>query len=244
MPNTYWLFVLITLLLTGFVSYTTVRSARLLDHWPPDLNPLLIPGETLIRLLLIVVCIGLGYLSGRPPAQLGWRFDHALRDALWGVVGGLAAAGLIIVLTRLVVARTGHRFYRTTLLRLIVPRTGRQVGWVLLALVPVVLVEELLFRSLLIGGLAPIVPATWLVLLVGIGFGTLHSPQGLWGMAGAAAAGVALGWALLATGSLVMPVVAHYVANGAQLIIAYRLGEQAYMDDGGSPTAPVDDLVQ
>ena len=234
MPIAYWLFVLLTLLLIVFVAYTTVRSARLLDDWPPELNPLLIPGENVIRLLLIVVCLGLGRLSGLSPAQLGWRFDQALPHALWGITGGLAIAGFYIVLTRLVVARTGHRFYRTTLLRLIVPRTGRQLVWVLLALGPVVLMEELLFRSLLVGGLAPIAPTGWLILASGIIFGALHSPQGRWGVVGTAAAGVAQGWTFAATGSLVLPVVAHYVANSAQIALAYRLGERAYaMDETG-----------
>ena len=228
MPTTYWLFVLLTLLLAGFVAYMTVRSAGLLDDWPPNCNPLLIPSENVFRLLLIALCLGLGRLSGLPPAQLGWRFDQALPDALWGLVAGLAVALLYIVLTRLVVARTGHRFYRATLLRLIVPRTGRELVWVLVILVPVVLLEELLFRSLLIGGLTPIVPTGWLILAVGIAFGALHSPQGWWGVVGVAAAGVALGWALVATGSLVLPMVAHYVANAVQIAVAYRLGERAY----------------
>ena len=226
MPATYWLFVVFTLLLTGFVAYATVRSARLLEQWPPDLNPLLIPGENVLRVLLIAVCLGLSRLSGLAPAQLGWRFDRALPDILWGVAAGLILAGLYIVLTRRLVAVTGHRFYRTTVLRLIVPRTRRQLAWVLLVMGPVVLTEELIFRSLLIGGLAPLAPASWLVLAGGLIFGALHSPQGRWGMAAAAVAGIGLGWALVATGSMALPIVAHYVTNSAQIVLAYRLGPQ------------------
>lgn len=228
MPATYWLFVLLTLLLTGFVAYATVRSARLLKQWPPDLNPLLIPGENLLRLLLIAACLGLSRLSGLSPAQLGWRFDQALPHALWGVAAGLVLAGLYIVLTRQLVAVTGHRYYHTTVLRLIIPRTHRQLAWVLLVMGPVVLVEELIFRSLLIGGFAPIAPVGWLILAGGLVFGALHSPQGRWGMVAAAVAGVGLGWALVATGSLVLPLVAHYVTNSVQIILAYRLGPRVY----------------
>jgi membrane protease YdiL (CAAX protease family) len=224
MPATYWLFVVLTLLLAGFVAYATVRSARLLQHWPADVNPLLLPSENLLRLLLIAVCAGLGRLSGLPPSRLGWRFDHALAYTLWGIVAGLILAALYVVLTRRLVAATGARYYRTTMLRLIVPRTRRQLVAVLLVMVSVVLVEEMLFRSLLIGGLAPVAPVPWLVLASGLIFGALHSPQGRWGMLATALAGIGLGWALVETGSLILPLVAHYVTNSAQIVLAYRLG--------------------
>jgi membrane protease YdiL (CAAX protease family) len=53
-------------------------------------------------------------------------------------------------------------------------------------------------------------------------FGLLHSPQGVWGMAGAALAGILLGLLFLAAGSLLLPCIAHYVANMMQIGVAYR----------------------
>ncbi len=89
-------------------------------------------------------------------------------------------------------------------------------------MVTVVLLEELLFRSLLVGGMTPLLPGPLLVLSVGIVFGLLHSPQGTWGMAGAALAGVILGALFLLAGSLLLPSIAHYVANMVQVSVAYR----------------------
>src|SRR5690606_9263296 len=136
---------------------------------------------------------------------------------------GLLLALIYYWSTRWVMARTGLRFYSTKLIRLIVPRNRREFAVMLLVMLTVVLVEELLFRSLLIGGLMPLVPAWALVVASSVIFGLMHSPQGLWGMLGVSLGGLLLGWMFVATGSLVMPLVCHYVTNMAQIAAAYRL---------------------
>lgn len=223
MPVTYWLFVLLTLGLIGLVSYATYRTTQLLAYWPPDQNPLLNPAENGVRLLLIAICLGLGWLSGQPLAQLGWQFAPIVPQLLWGIGWGGALAGFYMLATRWLMARTGQRYYSTALLRVIVPRNGRDLAGIALAMLPIVVVEELLFRSLLIGGLAPIAPLWLLLLFSGIAFGLMHSPQGWWGMGAIGVGGVLLGWMLVATGSLLLPVIAHYVTNMAQIALAYRL---------------------
>ena len=70
----YWFFVGGVLLLTAFVGYGTFATARLLKHWQPDRNLLLLPAENVMRLILVGVCIGLGYLSGLGENALGWLF--------------------------------------------------------------------------------------------------------------------------------------------------------------------------
>ncbi|OUC08017.1 hypothetical protein RY27_11515 [Litorilinea aerophila] len=137
-----------------------------------------------------------------------------------GISLGVMLALFFYGATRWLTARTGHRYYSPLLLEIIVPRTAWELLGVLLALIPVVLLEELLFRSLLVGGLLPILPAPLLVVGWGILFGLMHSPQGLWGMTGASLAGIFLGVLFLEQGSLLTPLVTHYVANAVQIWLA------------------------
>lgn len=218
----YALFVVLTLALTGWIGYNTYATARLLRTWRPPSNPLLHPLETAVRLALIAACIGLGWLSGLDRAVLGWTAADPGAQIVLGVLGGILLGAVFLVGTRWVVKRTGERYYSPLVLDLIVPKDRREFLFTTLAMVTVVLLEELLFRSLLIGGMTPLLPGPFLVLGVGIVFGLLHSPQGTWGMAGAALAGVILGALFLLAGSLLLPCIAHYTANMVQVSVAYR----------------------
>lgn len=219
----YVLFLLFTLALTGFIGYGTFATARLLRTWRPERNLLLLPQENALRLLLVFVCIGLGGLSGVEPSALGWRWENWRSDALLGLGIGLALAFGFYAATRLLLHLGGERFYSPSLLEILLPTNRREFWLVLLAFIPAVLVEELLFRSLLIGGLSPLVSPLALVLGGGFVFGLVHSPQGVWGMVGAGMAGVIFGLLFLATNSLVAPLVAHYIANSVQIGLALGL---------------------
>jgi membrane protease YdiL (CAAX protease family) len=224
----YALFVILTVVLTAALGIATAATTRLLRTWRPAHNPLLLPGELLLRLALIALCAGLGWLSGVPAAALGWHFSRWPRDLLLGLLVGLALAGAFSVSTRWVVARTGHRFYSPLLTDLLAPRSGGERVAMALALVPTVLLEEMLFRSLWIGGMAPLLPAGvpvwWLVVGSALLFGLMHSAQGAWGMVGAGLAGLLFGLLFVATGSLLLPAVAHWVANVAQVAALPRAG--------------------
>jgi membrane protease YdiL (CAAX protease family) len=93
---------------------------------------------------------------------------------------------------------------------------------VLLALIPAIALEELLFRSLLLGGLSPVLPQGLLLVGLAAYFGLLHLPQGALGIAGTALAGLGLGLLFIGRGSLLAPLIAHYVADVIQLILAAR----------------------
>jgi len=75
---------------------------------------------------------------------------------------------------------------------------------------------------LLLGGLAPILPAPVLMVASALLFGWLHLPQGVWGVMGATLAGLLFGWLFITQGSLLAPLVAHYIANAVQVIQAMR----------------------
>lgn len=222
MSLTYWLFVGGVLLLTAFIGYATFATARLLEHWRPERNILLHPGENLVRLAIILLCLGLGKLSGLSYEQLGWQFHQPTRQLLAGIVIGLGLGFCFYQATRWVMQRAGRRFYSTMVIEQIVPASRRELVLVLLALLPAVILEELLFRSLLLGGLAPILPLSLLLVGLSIFFGLLHSPQGLWGMAGAGLAGLLFGGIFLWQGSLLTPLAAHYVTNAFQIVQAMR----------------------
>ena len=216
----YALFLLTTLALTGFLGYGTFATARLLRTWKPEQNLLLLPQENALRVVLTLACIGLGLLSGVDWTTLGWRWDNWQTDAPLGLGIGLALAFGFYAATWLLLYWGGGRFYSPSILEILLPTNRREFWLVLLAFIPAVLLEEILFRSLLIGGLSPLISPIFLVIGVGIVFGLLHSPQGLWGMTGAGLAGVIFSLLFLATGSLVAPLVAHYVANSVQIGLA------------------------
>lgn len=223
MTINFWLFALLTLALVAFIGYGTYATARLLRTWRPDRNLLLLPAENLLRLVLIGVCIILGILSGLPPSQLGWSLASIGQQVLWGVVWGAALALFFYGTTQWLVRATGQRYYSSVVIQAITPKDARELMLVLLAMVPVVLLEELLFRSLLIGGFARLVSLPVLIIGWSIIFGLLHSPQGTWGMVGAAVGGLVLSLLFVTQGNLLLPLVAHYVTNIVQVIQAMRL---------------------
>jgi membrane protease YdiL (CAAX protease family) len=217
MTQNYWLFVAGTLILTAFLSYNTYLSAQLLRYWRPTQNLILLPSENLLRLGLIALCIGLGWLSGLSYEQLGWRWPLDNRPALTGLLWGVGLALFFALTTVWVVQRMGRRFYSPTVVQAIVPRRAGELPLVLLAMIPAVLLEELLFRSLLIGGFSPIAPIALLAIGGSLLFGYLHSPQGYWGMIGAGMAGLLLSWLFLYYETLLIPLIAHYVTNVIQI---------------------------
>lgn len=218
----YVIFLLLTGALTAFMGYATWATARLLREWTPPRNPLLEPAEVLGKTALVALCGALSWLSGVPAQTLGWTTARAGEQAAWGAALGTGLGLLFYAASRWVVARTGTRYYSPALVDLIAPRSARELALLALVMIPAVLLEELLFRSLLIGGLTPIAPPLLLVAVGALLFGLMHSPQGIWGMAGATAAGALFGALFLAAGSLVLPLVAHYVTNLVQLAIALR----------------------
>ena len=227
-PNMrYYMFVLITSVLIAFLGYGTYATAKLLRTWRPDRNLILLPAENILRILLLPVCVGLGLLSNLPFAQLGWRINSLLMPVaiqiFAGIILGCLLALVFFVSTRWLMNSAGARFYSPTLIDAIVPHNRRQLALVILAMVPIVLLEELLFRSLLVGGFAPLLPMPALLIGTGILFGVMHSPQGIWGMTGAGMAGILFGLLFLGFGSLLAPIVAHYIANIVQIGIAMHM---------------------
>ncbi|HEY64142.1 MAG TPA: CPBP family intramembrane metalloprotease [Caldilineae bacterium] len=222
MPQSYLLFVMGSLGLLALVVVGALRTAQLLRHWRPDRNLLLLPAENLLRGVLVLCAIGLGLLSGLPPERLGWRSLDLVGDILWGVgIGGFLAV-VIYLGTQWAVRRWGDHLYDAFIVRNITPRSASEWPLLLGALLLAVTTEELLFRSLLLGGLSPPLPFWPLAFVLAICFGVVHLPQGRLAVAVTTLAGLLFAWLFLTRRSLWASLVAHYVANGLQLWISYR----------------------
>ncbi|MEM7031315.1 MAG: CPBP family intramembrane glutamic endopeptidase [Chloroflexota bacterium] len=222
MTTRYWLFVGLTLILTTGISYGTYATSRLLKQWVPERNLLLNPIENAARFGIILLCLGLGLLSGLDWGQLGWQWTEASRQISVGLGLGVVLGIVFYFSTRLIMALTGQRFYSTIVIQHLIPNDNRELFLVLVAMAPVVFLEELLFRSLLLGGFAPVAPVTGLVIILSILFGLLHTPQGIWGMIGAGLAGLLFSLLFLWQQSLLAPFIAHYITNAIQIIQAKR----------------------
>ena len=225
----YSLFAGLTLLITTIVGYGAFTTARLLRTWQPQENLLLLPAENVLRAIVLAICILLGRGSGLSPETLGWQVPNAGSQLLTGVLTGLGMAVLFVGMGRIVTRYTDTRFYRS-ILDLVIPRNRREAGLLPFALLLSVLFEEVLFRSLLIGGLSPLLPTAWLIFGFSIVFGLLHSPQGAWGIVGAGTAGALFGLMFVWQQSLLTPLVAHFVANSVQIWLASK-------ESDPSPTA-------
>ncbi|MEW5717470.1 MAG: type II CAAX endopeptidase family protein [Chloroflexota bacterium] len=215
-------FVLGTLLLLAFLAWGTWRTAQVLRTITPDFNLLLLPAENVLRLGIILLCVFLAWLGGQPFAQFGWQSFDLSRDLLAGFFIGVVVAVCLPPLTNWAVARFGAAIYSPVVIKSILPRNRREWFFVPLALAPAVFLEELLFRSLLLGGFGSFAPPILLALVWSIVFGAMHLPQGALGIVIAAALGLLLSGLFLATQSLIAPTLAHYLINLLQLVWASR----------------------
>jgi membrane protease YdiL (CAAX protease family) len=221
-----WLFAAGVAALIAFVSYTTVRSGLALHTWTPQSNLLLSGPDNAVRLGLVALCLLLGSTVGPGPEALGWLVPTGRlgQDVALGIVVGLILATSLNLGGRLAVHRWGPQVFSTRLLQCMLPINRREWPGVLLALLPAAALEELLFRSLPLGGLAWLVPPWWLLWPLALLFGLLHWPQGGWGIAGTALAAVVLSLLFLASGGIWAPLAAHYTMNVYQIVAAKLSG--------------------
>jgi membrane protease YdiL (CAAX protease family) len=211
-------------LLLTLVAVSTVRTGRLLRTWTPPFNPLLSLPENALRLGLIAAGVGLGIVFGPGPAALGWQTTHLGRDLVVGAILGVVMAGFFVIAGKAAVNRWGPEVYDDRVLRCILPASRRELPGVALALLPAAALEELLFRSLPLGGLTWLIAPQWLTWPLALFFGLLHWPQGGWGVAGATLAAIMFSLLFLATGSIWPPLAAHYVMNMLQVAVAIHAG--------------------
>lgn len=211
--------------LLAFLCWATYRSGILLRTADIPFNILTAPLEVLARLVLIVVCVGLGLISGLPWVQLGWTSADPALDVALGLAVGVLIQVPLNVVASWAVRVWGPHLYDPRVILNILPRNRRQWVTVPLAFVSAVVLEELLFRSLLVGGLSAIAPALLLAAGFALVFGLVHWPQGVLGVVATTVAAFVLAVLFLVRGSLLPPLVAHYVVNVLQVVLASRQRE-------------------
>ncbi|HUS17740.1 MAG TPA: CPBP family intramembrane glutamic endopeptidase [Chloroflexia bacterium] len=214
------LFLLGSAALLVVLAWVTYQSGRLLRSVPVRENLLLAPVENAVKAGIIALCAGLAVLSGLPPAQFGWTLDHPSQDIAVGILAGLGTQVAVNLVTHWAIRRYGKGVYSPVVMINIFPRTRGEWLLVPAAMGLAVLLEEVLFRSLLLGGWSAWLPAPLLLLVLGAVFGLMHSPQGTLGMVISSFVGMGLGGLFLWSGSLLTPFVAHYLINLLQLLRA------------------------
>jgi membrane protease YdiL (CAAX protease family) len=221
-----WIFTIGVVSLIALVCYGMVRTGLALRFWTPRYNLLLSLPDNAARLVMLAFCILLGVTVGPGPEALGWSTSPTLlgRDLFLGAVVGLVWAAALNAGGNLAVRRWGPEVFSSKVLQCMLPIGRREWVGVLLALVPAAALEEMLFRSLPLGGLAWLVPPWWLLWPLALLFGLLHWPQGGWGVAGAAISAVMFSLLFLVTSGIWAPLAAHYTINVAQLVLAKLSG--------------------
>ncbi len=206
---------------TLVIAWLTHRTYLLLPYLDPEFNVLLSLPETISRLVLVGICLALAWLSGLPAGQLGLSDGNWWRLAGLGAAVGLAAQLVVYGLTVLAINRFGRHIYSPWLILNILPRRPVEWLWVALAFIPPIAMEELLFRSLWLGGFSQTLPLWLLVLGTSLVFGWMHQAQGKLGMVMAGGLNILLSLVFIWTGQLLVTFTAHYTLNMVQLLTAH-----------------------
>lgn len=209
------------LILTAVLAWMTYQSNLLLQRFEPDVNLLLSPPETIVRIILVGLCLLLAWLTGLPAEQLGLAMVNPLGSIGLGLAAGIVIQVVINLLTLGAINYFGRHIYSTQVIRNILP--VRPLEWFLLplAFLPAVAMEELLFRTLWLGAFRDIVPLPLLIVGTSLVFGLMHVPQGSLGVVIAGGVNVLLSLLFVWTGGILVPLVAHYTVNVLQVLVAH-----------------------
>lgn len=213
---------LLTLIFTSFIAWMTYRSYVLIKTIPIEANLLLSLPELIVRLGMVGFCLFLAWMSGLSMAQLGLWIIDPWRMMGWGLAVGVVIQLGVNVITLQAIRIFGATIYSAWLIRNILPRHSGEWPWLVVAFIPPVLMEELLFRTLLLGLFQAIVPLLLLIPATSIVFGLMHQPQGKLGMVIAGAINVAFCILFVWSGQLLLTFVAHYTINLLQVVLASR----------------------
>ncbi|MFC3478410.1 CPBP family intramembrane glutamic endopeptidase [Halobacterium litoreum] len=203
----------------ALVALTRQSAAMLADDAAPDLSSTaLLANTTASQAVVGALLVAVGWATGVPASAVS---PGVSVDAVAvGVGAGVAlAAGNEATMRALDAAGLS---YDSSLRDALAPDS--LAGWALLlgvALPAVAGFEELLFRGVLVGAFATGfgVDPWLLVVPASVAFGAAHTAQGFTGVVVASLLGLALCAVYLGTGSLLAPVVAHYVVNAVEFVV-------------------------
>lgn len=184
---------------------------------------LLLANAALSQLFALLTLVAVAWWTGVPAAAFGLGAGDPLSVSAAVALG--AAAGAVLYVGNEVAAALGARVDISAAERLREAMAPDDIyGWGLLlgVVLPVIAVfEEALFRGALIGALAVGFAVDPWLLAVGssVAFGLGHGAQGRLGIVVTGALGFLLAALFIATGSLLVVIVAHYVVNVAEFAV-------------------------
>lgn len=232
------IFVAGTLVLTAALTYMTAATARILRRGPLPYNPLLHPLESVFRLGLILVCSVLIWWSGFPAVDFGFVPIDMGRDVVLAAALGIMLVWGVNLLSVLLLSNTSAGFYSKNALVSMRPTTALEMAMTIPATLPAAALEELLFRSMWIGGFSMWLPAPALIVVTAIVFGAMHIAQGLWGVLVTGIIGLVFGILFVWSGSFWLVLIAHWVMNLNQFVIAWQMPSFFDLDDAVDESSP------
>ena len=220
---THWVpFAVVAVALTVALVVLTRLSSTLFDEDATDLSSTeLLVNTTVSQATLAAMLVAAGWLAEIPADALGLAWSLELVGV--GLAAGLAfAAGNEALMRMFDAAGLG---YDDSLRDALTPTSLS--GWLLLLFVSLPVVagfEELLFRGVLIGALsAGLGLSPWaLAVASSVAFGAAHTAQGRVGVFVTTLLGLVLAAVYVATGSLLVVFVAHYVVNAVEFTVHAR----------------------
>ena len=138
-----------------------------------------------------------------------------LKWTLLLALGSIAGLGFFLLLEQ-----RGWWPEESEMVRLLMPETGREKLWAVVAMAPTAgLCEEFLYRGVLLAeATASFHSVAWGVVVSSAAFGFAHSYQGLNGMVRAGLLGALLAWPVVHTGSLYPSMAAHFAIDAVALL--------------------------
>lgn len=216
------IFLVGTLAMISFLYWSAYQSEKWMRTVEIKGNLLLNVPEFIFKLVLFGLCLGLiaSLEVSNPQKYIGWPSDSPGLDVLIGAILGLVTQFVVSITSTLAIRIFGKSIYSPEIMKSVVPKNQREWILIIVPLLLAVAIEELLFRSMLIGGFSLVVNPWVMAVASSIIFGIMHSPQGLLGIVMTALVGFVFATAFILTTSLIVVISAHFIINFMQILRA------------------------
>ncbi len=216
------IFIVGTLGLITFLYWSAYQSEKLLKTIELTGNLLLSLPEFIFKVILLGLCLGLisSLNVQNPEKYFGWPSNSPALDVVIGAAIGLVTQFGVNIASFSAIKLFGKSIYSPAIMKSVVPNNPREWILIIIPLLLAVTIEEVLFRSMLIGGFSIVVNPWLMAAASSIIFGIMHSPQGKLGVGLTGVVGFILAATFIITQSLVVVISAHYIINFLQILRA------------------------
>jgi uncharacterized protein len=181
--------------------------------------------STIVRdLSLVALVLYFIWRNGETWAQLGWRFRNSWQETLWGIALFLPVFFGALVLDN-ILRQAGLSAPGTPLPKFFQVQGPGEIVLAFILVVTVAVIEETIFRGyLLLRFKAFKMSNLGAALLSAVIFSLGHGYEGASGVVTVGAIGFAFAWVYLWRGSLVAPMVMHFLQDFTGIILPALLG--------------------